>query len=113
MNTYKISRKQAEPIIKASFPTYRGRKIQVEFTDRVTFYNTNWSGGTRSQYVALKADGRQAMLHAPAPWVNAAEGRTVELLPGVVVVKHTICCGEDCGLHIYAHPTFAPKWLTA
>ena len=111
--TVKLTRKQAKAIIEASFPNYTGRKITVEFTEKVTFSDTNWGGGSRNQYHAINANGRTARLHAPAPWVNPVEGKTIELPADVLIVKHSMFCGQDCGLRIYAHPVNAPKWLTA
>jgi len=111
--TLKLTTAQARLFAKAAFPTYRGRKFKMIFTDKVTFYDTNWSGGTRNQYVAVNSDGRTAMLHAPAPWVNPVEGKTVELPENAVIVEHTIFCGDDCGLRIYVHPVHLPKWLPA
>jgi hypothetical protein len=113
MDTVKITRKQASPVLSKTFPEYRGRTIKVEFTDKVTFYDTNWGGGSRNFYHAVRADGRDSRLVVPAPWVNAIEGKSIELPADVLIVEHTIFCGQDCGITIYAHPTHAPKWLTA
>lgn len=113
MDALKVTRKQVEPIIKATFPTYRGRKISVCFTDKVTFSDTNWGDGSRNFYAALRSDGRNARLHVPAPWVNPIEGMTIDLPADVLIIEHSIFCGQDCGIRIYAHPVNAPKWLTA
>ena len=110
-HTMKVTRKQAENIIKATFPEYRGRKIKVEFRPEVTFYDTNWGGGSRNQYAAVKADGTKARLNVPAPWLNVVEGATVPLPADVLIVEHSIFCGKDCGLTIYANPVNLPKWL--
>lgn len=111
--TVKITRKQAKPILDATFPEYTGRKITVEFAERVTFYDTNWGDGTRNFYHGLRADGSSKRLVVPAPWVNPVEGKTMELPADVLIVEHAIFCGRDCGITIFAHPTYAPKWLTA
>ena len=112
MNTIKITRKQALPIIKATFPDYNGRKIHVEFRENITFYDTNWGGGTKNTYSFVRADGAIAHYDAPAPWVNPVEGKRVPLPPDVIVVCHSIFCGQDCGLTIYAHPSLAEKMLS-
>lgn len=109
----KLTRKQAKPILEKSFPEYNGRTISLEFVDHVTFYDTNWGGGTRNKYHAVRADGRTSRLVVPAPWVNPVEGKTIDLPEGVLIVEHAIFCGHDCGITIYAHPMYAPKWLTA
>jgi len=109
----KITRKDAEPIIKATFPQYNGRKIKIEFTDKVTFYDTNWGGGTKNTYAAVKSNGQVGHFYAPAPWVNPVEGMTTDLPTDTLLVEHSIFCGKDCGITIYMHPANAPKWITA
>jgi hypothetical protein len=111
--TLKATRKQAASVIAATFPEYTGRKIAVVFTERVMFYDTNWSGGTHNGYAAVKADGRTAKLNVPAPWCNPVEGATFELPADTLLVCHSHFCGHDLGLTIYAHPTHLPKWLAA
>lgn|SRR3990167_4216189 len=113
MVTVKVSKSQVAGILAATFPKYRGRKFKVAFQECLTFWDTNWSGGTRNSYAAVRADGEISHLAVPAPWVNPVEGMTVEIPVDVLVVKHSIFCGKDCGITIYAHPTHLPKWLPA
>jgi hypothetical protein len=112
-NSFKVTRKQVKAIIEQTYPDYNGRKFTVEAAERVTFYDTNWSGGTRSQYVAMTRDGKTGTFTAPAPWVNRLEGQTVDLPEDVIIVKHSIFCGQDCGIRFYVHPNVMPKMLTA
>ena len=112
----KISRKQAKPIIDRTFPNYKGHKVSVKFTETVVLGDLNWDGGTRSQYAGLKSDGQSELfsaLNRLAPWNNPFEGKTITLAPDVLIVEHVFFCGKDCGLTIYAHPSNAPKLLTA
>jgi hypothetical protein len=112
MNTQiKIMKKQAQPIVDLVFPDYTGRKFKLEFTDQVLFYDTNWGGGTRNYYAAVKSNGAHQGLSIPAPWVNPVEGLTMQLPPDVLIVAHSIFFGHDMGITIYAHPSNAPKWL--
>jgi len=111
--TITITKKQAEQILKATYPNYGGRKIKVEFSNKVYFYDTNWGGGSRNTYVAVRSDGKSAKLNVPAPWVNIVEGTSVELPADVLIVEHSIFCGKDCGITIYANPVHLPKWLNA
>jgi len=113
MKTVKITRKQAEPVLKASFPEYRGRTIRVDFSGTVCFHDTNWGDGSRNYYHGVKADGTSKRMVVPAPWVNPVEGKTMLIPSDVLIVEHSIFCGHDCGITIYAHPQYAPKWLTA
>ena len=110
-NTLKITRKQAQPIINASFPDYTGRKITLKFTETVCFYNLNWDGGSRNEFAAVAADGRHEVSDAPAPWNNPIEGKRVSIPQNVLIVEHTYFCGQDCGITIYSHPANAPKWI--
>ena len=53
----KLTHTQARPIVALAFPDYLGRKFKLEFQYTITFYDTNWSGGTRNQYVCVREDG--------------------------------------------------------
>lgn len=109
----KVKKAQVKDILAATFPEYRGRKFKVEFASTVTFHDTNWGGGTKNTYIAIGSNGRTARLSVPAPWANPVEGKTVEMPANALVVKHTIFCGKDLGITIYASPIHLPKWLTA
>jgi len=109
-----LTRKQAMPIIKASFPTYNGRKIKVMVNTQVHLSDLNWSGGTRSEYKFIGANGRVAMAdNSTHPWYNRQEGAVIELKSGTYCVEHTIFCGKDLGLTVYIHPDDMPKFLPA
>jgi hypothetical protein len=107
----KVRKGDIRLILKRSFPSYRGRKFQIEFTDKVWIHDTNWSGGTRTEYAFVRANGEDKMLTVGAPWDNSVEGTSHELPINVLVVAHRIFCGKDLGITIYAHPSYAPKWL--
>ena len=109
----KLTKAQAWPIVKCTFPEYNGRKFRIEFVERVTFYDTNWCGGTRSVYKAISADGSIRSPIIRAPWCNPVEGATVVLPPYGMIVERAICYGRDFGIIIYAHVSHAPKWLEA
>lgn len=106
MNTVKVSKKQIKPILDVTFPDYTGRKFTVKFVERVTFWNTNWDGGSKNDYMAVKmTTGQVGQLPTFAPWVNPVEGQSIELTEDLVVVEHTFYCGQDLGITIYAHPS--------
>lgn len=109
----KVTRKQAASILAATFPEYRGRSIKVVFENTITFYDTNWGGGTRNVYKAIASDGRVAQLQVPAPWLNMVEGKSVEIPQNALVVEHSDFCGHDCGITIHAHTSHLPKWIEA
>jgi len=108
-----VSKSKVKSLLNVTFPNYRGRKISVEFTERVTFMNFNWGGGTKCDYRFVRADDQTRALPTLPPWRDPFEGRTVELPQDVLVVMHEIFCGNDVGITIYAHPANAPRWLTA
>lgn len=114
MNTkIKIKKAQVKSIIAKTFPNYKGRSFFVEFTPSVTLHDTNWGGGTKNSYAAVNWDGQVKHAPTPAPWMNRMEGETVTISPDVVLVKHTVFCGQDLGITIYANPVNAPALLPA
>jgi len=115
MNTenMKMTRKQAKPIIERAFPEYNGRKIQVVFTDHMTPCDLNWGGGTKNTYAFLNVNGEIMRYSPAAPWIEVNEDKRIEIQPNVLIVKHSIFCGHDTGITIYAHPDLAQKMLTA
>jgi hypothetical protein len=113
MNSIKLTKKQAAPIINATFPEYTGRKYNLNFQDEITFYDTNWGGGSKNEYAFIASDGKTAQLNVPAPWINVYEGATIQIPNNVMVVVHSYFCGQDMGIRIYANTMHAPKWLTA
>lgn len=112
--TLKVRKAEVWSIVSKVFPHYRGRKFVIEVTERVAFYDTNWSGGTRNKYAAVRLeDGKTDSINAPAPWVNPVEGKAVPMLPGVIVVEHSIFQGKDCGIRLHVHPENMARLLPA
>lgn len=109
----KVKKTEAWPLVSKTFPDYTGRKFKVKFAEKLTFWDTNWDGGSRNVYAAVSIDGRTGRFSAPAPWVNPLEGKIVELSPSFAVVEHSTFCGHDMGITIHLHPSHAPKWLSA
>ena len=103
-----IPAKQVKSIINATFPDYRKRNVFIKESDTVTFYDVNWSGGTRSEYRACTIDGKplQTMVNmgGPAPWANPFEGLKVNIPPGMVVVSGGHFCGKVATLSITINP---------
>jgi hypothetical protein len=104
----KVSRKQVEKILNATFPDYKGRLVFIEPVESVTLHDLNWSGGSRSQYRTCTLDGqpvgsadRYNQMH---PMNHQAESAKIPMLPDVLIVRHSIFCGKDVGIDIYVHP---------
>ena len=81
------------------------------FTETVTFSDVHWGGGTKNSYGFVRADGEMAFLPSSASWDCLWEGKRLPLPPEVLVVEHTVFCGQDLGIRIYAHPCWAPRLL--
>lgn len=104
-------------IVKATFPSYKRRKVYVRAAETVMLQDLNWSGGTRSEYRACTLDGgttlgnseKYSMIH---PWDNKAEGASVPIPVGSVMVRGGFFCGKESLLCIYVNPADMPKYLT-
>ena len=103
----KVLKKDVWWIVSRAFPDYPGRKFRVHPSNTITFYDTNWGGGTRNAYAAVplsREDGRSVIHHAAPPWDNPVEGRTVEIPRGVAVIEHSIFMGKDLGITVWVRP---------
>lgn len=112
-NRIKLNKKQVLPLLNASFPDYTGRKFSVEFTENLTFWDTNWHGGTHREYIAIDINGNSSKLDVPAPWNNPIEGLKIVMPKNAIIACHLYFCGYDMGITFYSHPSNAPKLLTA
>lgn len=93
---------------------YNGRKFFVEFSNTVTFHDTNWGGGTKCEYTAIDLkNGAMSTFNAPAPWVNPVEGKTIDLSADKAIIRHDIFCGHDMGLTVILNSVHQPKWLSS
>jgi hypothetical protein len=102
-------------IVRATFPAYKRKKVMVRASETVSIQDLNWSGGTRSQYRACTFDGRSLgsldKYSALAPWDNPAEGQTLPVPAGAVVVRGGHFCGKESLLTIHVNPADMPKYL--
>jgi hypothetical protein len=113
----KVKRKDVWHLVSDCFPAYKGRKFRVEVTKKVTFYDLNWSGGSRNEYASadietgkkLGSMKRFEMMH---PMDNVAEGKSVDLPEGAIIVRHSIFCGHDTGITIFINPSDTQKALS-
>lgn len=96
---------------------YRRKKVIVRARESVTLNDLNWSGGSRSEYHALRiSDGAvssKSMMNAVAPWENAYEGACVPLAPGLAIIETGHFCGKERIMTIYLHPSDMPKLIPA
>jgi hypothetical protein len=99
------------PVIEATFPDYKGRKVRVVVTESVTLHDLNWGGGSRNVYrwvdlAEALARGQAAPTIGPSTvrFAPPEEGRVYSVPPGVVVVEHSYFQGVDGGITIYINP---------
>lgn len=115
MNRIELKAKDVKPLINATFPKYRKRKVIIRVTDKVKFYDLNWSGGTRSEYRACTVAGKpidnRVDMSRPAPWNNPYEGLEIDLPKDAVIVEGGYFCGKPRTLYINVHPDNMPKLL--
>lgn len=110
----RVNSKDIKDIIAATFPDFKGRKVSISSRGKVTFVDLNWSGGRRSEYVACTIEGKplasMAKHNATAPWLNKAEGATIDIPDGALVVE-LAREGSKQFLYLHANPANMPKLL--
>jgi len=112
MTAITLPAKELSWLTKPAFESKK-RTVTVEVTTRVHFYGTFWDGGSRNVYRAVRlADGNVASLETgSSPWTAAAEGKSVELEPGIAIVEESIFQGKHMPLRVYLHPANAAPLL--
>ncbi|MGW8177472.1 MAG: hypothetical protein ACWGQW_01560 [bacterium] len=102
-------------IIAATFPSYRGKKIKLS-TDVPSRLDSYWDGGSRDYFGFYQlSTGTTYDVDSNHPFFESNRPRHLEKLPpGIVLVKHSIFCGKDMGITIYANnddltPMLPPK----
>ena len=92
----------AKEIVRTAFPDFKGRKIREDWSGSVTFYDLNWSGGTKNTYRSLEFEsGRLRSLPSLPPWANPVEGNSAIIPPGYLVVELSYFCGKGPWARIY------------
>jgi hypothetical protein len=90
-------------IAKACYPEYKGRKFH--YCEQREYQMTDyWSEGSRNYAIAYEVSTGKSglpsdMVHNP---MNGGAHARFEIPHGVVIVEHSIFCGKDCGITIYA-----------
>jgi hypothetical protein len=91
-------------IIRASFPSYKGKKIKVSMNPP-TRLNSYWDGGSKNSFVFVNLDSLKSLdVHSNHPFFEQERPRDLPngLPPRIVLVEHSIFCGKDMGITIYA-----------
>ena len=114
LSAINVHAKEVSAIIKATFPAFKGRKASILPKGKITFSNLNWDDGVKSEYAACTLDGVKlgdmSKHGQTAPWLNVAEGVTVEIPQGAVVVEYARYQGQ-VSIFIHVNSADMPKWL--
>lgn len=106
MSTYWINKpdETVRKIAGATFPSYKGKKFRIS-TDVPSKLESYWSEGSRDYFSFYElSTGKTFDVESNHPLFEAGNPRDLKILPpGLVVVKHAICCGKDAGITIYAN----------
>ena len=101
-------------VFHATFPAYTGRKFHIS-TSIPTQLDSYWDGGSRDSYSFYNLQtGETYAVHTNHPFFEKDQPRKLnELPPDVVLVEHSIFCGKDHGLTLYARAETITPMLPA
>lgn len=114
-----INAPEIRQIVNAAFGGYTGRTCKIEIREQVSLSGGYWDGGSKTDYVlvdlaTMRAAAPQVNLGAPPGFGGVSSPPLVTLTSAAVIVAHSIFCGKDMGLTIYAAPgTMNPAMLPA
>ena len=100
-----VTNPEVRRIVKATFPSYRGRKITFSPDIPRGELRSYWDGGSRTYYVFYQpSTGKTWALGSNHPWFEQHKSAPLcDAMPeSVCLVAHSIFCGKDCGITIYA-----------
>jgi len=112
MKSFKIRSKEIKWLTSVAFASSK-QTVTIEVSETVSFYNTFWDGGSKNTYKAVRLlDGQLAELAiGSSPWTTIAEGKTIKLEPGIVIIEETIFQGKLMPLRIHIHPDNVTPFL--
>jgi len=109
-------------ILRATWPEYTGRKVELRVEEKLHLDSYMGEGGTWNEWVALELSEFRVVdipchgglaAHVAGPdslaW-NTAFGET-RVIPGVAYVGRIHFCGKDLGVRIVIHPDNAAKLI--
>jgi len=113
-NNLKCTKKEFESVIGKidQYTDYTGRKFYINFSDNITFYDTNWSGGTRRKYTAIQLENyKHNNLKVNAPWNNPIENNSTCIPEDIGILVESVFCGHEMGLTLNLNMVHQPKWI--
>lgn len=93
--------------IHACFPAWKGKKIHVKIDTYPHKLSSYWDGGSRDYYAFYNTLTKEVLsVHSNHPMFEHEQPDTLrELPPHVLLLEHSIFCGKDAGITIYAVTT--------
>jgi hypothetical protein len=104
----------AKQIAGICFPEYTGKKYSVSVVAPGMRTDSCWQGGSRDYWAVLQLS---TMKVASIPENGSGFGQYKNALemplpaPDFALVRHSIFCGKDAGIHIYLHADNGAKLL--
>jgi hypothetical protein len=91
-------------IITACFPAYKGKTVKIS-VDIPSMLRSYWDGGSRTYYAFYSLEnGVTFEVESNHPMFEAGKPGKLDKLPErVLLVAHSIFCGKDMGITIYAN----------
>ena len=95
--------------IRAAFPGYKGRKVQLIARSEIELDGLYWDGGSRSQYTLIDLDtfrtgSPPAAACNPPQFGGPASAPKVTIPVNGAILEHSTFRGKDMGIRFYAHP---------
>lgn len=103
-----INLKECQPFanyVRKINPTYRKHRIHVSVSETATLSGTDWSGGTRTTYRMISADGKAVRWTNGKPWPQSAISQDVDVPKGGAIEEGGTFCGKPATLRLILHPT--------
>lgn len=101
-----------EDLAKIAYPSYNGRKFQVETFKGPKSLNSYWDGGSRTWFVFVNLATMAIYSIEQNGTMFDGKNFTLSELPfNVALVEHSHFCGKDMGIRIYFHPDNINRYL--
>ncbi len=104
----KLNKKDAEFIIRRTFPSYKGRTVKLNLVTDGSKHSmvSEWSGGSRSSFVLLDSGANQMVNSSQYANIHPIQQYSADphwiANKNQILVEHVIFCGKDLGIRIHA-----------
>ena len=94
---------------------YKGKQFSAQVCTEIEIDNHAgyWDGGSRTTFEVVRHDGKRLSLcdTSQHPLFKRPGETSYKMVPGFVIVEHSIFCGRDMGLRFHVHPDDVVKML--